>query len=102
LGGVILHSLYKRKLEGTAASLPIVDRMMSDSTRIARELWMEMASYKHINGENHPAIGGEAANMMKCPDEEAASVLSTLQSYLSLYRDPIIPRNVTGAPHDYP
>jgi type IV secretion system protein VirD4 len=33
--------------------------------------------------------------MMKRPDEEAGSVLSTAKSYLSLYRDPIVARNVS-------
>ena len=32
--------------------------------------------------------------MMDRPDEEAGSVLSTAKSYLALYRDPIVARNV--------
>jgi len=33
--------------------------------------------------------------MLDRPDEEAGSVLSTAKSYLALYRDPIVARNVS-------
>jgi type IV secretion system protein VirD4 len=95
LVGVILHCLYKRKFEGTAASLPAVDRMLSDPTRAPKELWKEMAEYKHNNGENHPAVGSAAGDQLKRPDDEAGSVLSTAKSYLSIYRDPIVAKNVS-------
>jgi type IV secretion system protein VirD4 len=97
LVGVILHALYKRKHEGLAANLPVVDRMLSDPTRSEQELWMEMATYSHINGKNHPAVGQAAADMMRRPEEEAGSVLSTAKSFLSLYRDPIVARNVSSS-----
>ena len=97
LVGVILHALYRRKLEGVPASLPIVDRMLSDPDRPPEVLWGDMASYIHANGVNHPAIGSAAADMMKRPEEEAGSVLSTAKSYLSLYRDPIVARNVSSS-----
>jgi len=44
LVGVILHSLYKAKADGTTASLPSVDTMLSDPNRDIRELWMEMTT----------------------------------------------------------
>jgi type IV secretion system protein VirD4 len=68
--------------------------MRSDSDRSIADLWMEMATYSHSNGKNHPAIGSAAVDMMQRPEEEAGSVLSTAKSYLSLYRDPIVARNV--------
>jgi type IV secretion system protein VirD4 len=96
LVGVVLHALYKAKAEGTTASLPGVDAMLSDPNRDIAELWMEMVTYNHINGGlNHPAVGSAARDMMDRPDEEAGSVLSTAKSYLSLYRDPIVARNVS-------
>lgn len=95
LTGVILHALYKRKLEGTAATLPAVDRMLADPNRDVAELWMEMATYGHVDGENHPAIGSAARDMMDRPEEEAGSVLSTAKSHLALYRDPVVARNVS-------
>ena len=96
LVGVILHALYKRKNEGTPASLPWVDHLLADPNRGVAELWMEMATYGHVNGKNHPVVGAAARDMMDRPEEEAGSVLSTAKSYLALYRDPVVARNVSS------
>jgi type IV secretion system protein VirD4 len=95
LVGLILHALYKGKNEGTPASLPYVDFLLADPNRSVAELWMEMVTYGHVNGQNHPAAGSAARDMMDRPEEEAGSVLSTAKSYLALYRDPIVARNVS-------
>ncbi|AWG45446.1 conjugal transfer protein TraG (plasmid) [Xylella fastidiosa] len=95
LVGVILHVLYKRKNEGFPATLSYVDHIMSDPDRGVAELWMEMTQYGHINGENHPAVGSAGRDMMDRPEEEAGSVLSTAKSYIALYRDPVVARNVS-------
>ena len=94
LVGVILHALYKRKNDGTPASLPYVDHLLADPNRSVAELWMEMVTYGHVNGQNHPVVGAAARDMMDRPEEEAGSVLSTAKSYLALYRDPVVARNV--------
>lgn len=94
LVGVILHALYKRLNEGTPASLPYIDHLLADPNRSVAELWMEMTTYGHDNGQNHPVVAAAARDMMDRPDEEAGSVLSTAKSYLSLYRDPVVARNV--------
>jgi len=93
LVGVILHALYKAKADGTVASLSGVDAMLADPNRDIAELWMEMATYGHVNGENHSAVGTAARDMMDRPEEEAGSVLSTAKSYLALYRDPVVAAN---------
>lgn len=95
LVGVILHALYKAKADDTTASLPGVDAMLSDPNHDIAELWMDMATYGHVDGHNHPVIGSAARDMLDRPDEEAGSVLSTAKSYLALYRDPIVARNVS-------
>jgi type IV secretion system protein VirD4 len=95
LVGVILHALYKAKADGTYATLPSVDAMLADPNRDIGELWMEMATYGHVDGQNHHAIGSAARDMMDRPEEEAGSVLSTAKSYLSLYRDPVVARSVS-------
>lgn len=95
LVGLILHVLYKAKNEGTPGNLPQVDFMLADPNRSTAELWMEMVTYGHINGQNHPAVGSAARDMMDRPEEEAGSVLSTAKSYLALYRDPVVARNVS-------
>ena len=95
LVGVILHVLYKAQQEGTDATLPAVDAILSNPDRDIAELWMEMATYEHVHGKNHPAVGSAARDMLDRPDEEAGSVLSTAKSYLALYRDPVVQRNVS-------
>ncbi|SOD22785.1 type IV secretory system conjugative DNA transfer family protein [Nitrosomonas ureae] len=95
LVGVILHVLYKSRIEGTAATLPYVDAILSDPERDIGELWMEMATYPHINGQNHPVVGSTARDMLDRPGEEAGSVLSSAKSYLTLYRDPLVAKNIS-------
>ncbi len=95
LVGVILHAMYKSKAEGSHATLQSVDAMLADPNRDVRELWMEMATSVHRDGQNHHAIGSAARDMMDRPEEEAGSVLSTAKSYLALYRDPVVARNVS-------
>ncbi len=94
--GLILHALYKaRNGDGPAASLPLLDAMLADPARPTDDLWIEMTTYGHINGENHPAVGASARDQMDRPEEEAGSVLSTAKSFLALYRDPVVARNVS-------
>ena len=95
LVGVILHALYKSKSEGTPATLPAVDAMLADPARPTKDLWTEMTTYAHVDGLNHPVVGAAARDMLDRPEEEAGSVLSTAKSYLALYRDPVVARNVS-------
>jgi type IV secretion system protein VirD4 len=95
LVGVILHALYKAKNEGGTATLPSVDSMLADPNRDIGELWMEMVTYGHVDGQTHHVIGSAARDMLDRPEEEAGSVLSTAKSYLALYRDPVVARNVS-------
>jgi type IV secretion system protein VirD4 len=95
LVGVILHALYKSINDGSPATLPAIDAMMADPERDIAELWMEMVTYLHVGEKNHPVVGAAARDMLDRPDEEAGSVLSTAKSYLALYRDPIVARNVS-------
>lgn len=97
LVGVILHVLYKAHDDGVPASLPGVDAILSDPSRDVASLWVEMASYGHLSGRNHPLVGSAARDMMDRPEEEAGSVLSTAKSYLSLYRDPVVAHNVSAS-----
>lgn len=97
LVGVILHVLYKSQQEGTPATLPTVDAMLSDPDRDIRELWMEMIMQNHKDGKSHPVIAASARDMLDRPEEEAGSVLSSAKSYLSLYRDPIVASNISDS-----
>ena len=95
LVGLMLHALYKAKNEGIPATLPAVDAMLADPNRSVAELWMEMVTYGHVDGKNHPVVGAAGRDMMDRAEEELTSVLSTTKSYLALYRDPVVARNVS-------
>ena len=96
LVGVILHVILRaRNGDGAPATLPEVDRMLADPSRPIEELWNEMIEYGHVRGEVHPVVGAVGRDMIDRPEKEAGSVLSTAKSYLSLYRDPVVGRNVS-------
>ncbi|MFU8797086.1 MAG: type IV secretory system conjugative DNA transfer family protein [Gammaproteobacteria bacterium] len=95
LVALILHILYKKKTESTPATLHAVDALLSDPSRSIGDLWLEMTQYGHIDGKNHPVVGAEGRKMIDRPEEEAGSVKSTAESYLSLYKDPVVANNVS-------
>jgi type IV secretion system protein VirD4 len=93
LVGCILHLCYKAKVEGTPATFGALDRMLADTRRPILELWNEMLTYGHINGQNHPVVSASARDMLDRPPNEAGSVLSTAKTFLDLYRDPTVAKN---------
>jgi len=109
LTGVILHLLYTipKKTNGNrSASLPDVAFSLSDPSRKIEDLYQEMLENTHAPIENekpiypespesHPIIAASARDMLNRPSEERGSVLSTAMSFLSLYRDPLVSRNVS-------
>jgi type IV secretion system protein VirD4 len=68
---------------------------LSDPARPVAELYREMLDNTWAGGQTHPTIAAAARDMTNRPDEERGSVLSTAMSFLSLYRDPLIARNVS-------
>lgn len=95
LTGIILHALYKAKDDGGVATLPSVDRMLSDPEKPVGDLWVEMATYPHADGRPLPVISSAGQDMLDRPEEEAGSVLSTAKSFLALYRDNVVAANVS-------
>lgn len=93
--GFILHAIYKLKDEGKPATFPNIDAMLVDPNINIADLLIEMTQYHHIDGETHPVISASARDMIDRAEEEAGSVLSTLKSFLSLYRDPVVAHNVS-------
>lgn len=89
LVGVILHLLYESKNTGDTATLPALDAMLSNPARPINDLWKEMTI------SSHPVIAAAGKDMQDRPEDEAGSVLSTAKTCLSLYRDPIVAKNVT-------
>ncbi|KTD42987.1 conjugal transfer protein TraG [Legionella parisiensis] len=97
LVGFILHAIYKLNNQGEPATFPNIDRMLVDPNINIADLLIEMTQYPHIEGKTHPVISASARDMIDRPEEEAGSVLSTLKSYLALYRDPVVAHNVSAS-----
>jgi type IV secretion system protein VirD4 len=95
LTGAILHVLYRARATGGVGALPQVALALSDPARPVAELYREMLDNKWAGGQTHPTIATAARDMTNRPDEERGSVLSTAMSFLSLYRDPLIAKNVS-------
>ena len=95
LTGAILHVMYKARAEGKTGALPDVAWALSDPNRPIEGLYREMRLNTWADGELHPTIAASARDMENRPPEERGSVLSTAMSFLSLYRDPLIARNVS-------
>lgn len=97
LVGFILHVIYKLNHQGEPATLPNIDRMIVDPNINIADLLIEMTQYPHVDGKTHPVISASARDMIDRPIDEAGSVLSTLKSYLALYRDPVVAHNVSSS-----
>lgn len=95
LVGFILHALYKLSDIGEPATFPNIDKMLVDPNVNIADLLIEMTQYPHKDNKPHPVISASARDMIDRPEEEAGSVLSTLKSYLALYRDPVVAYNVS-------
>lgn len=102
--GMIVHVLCRAEREGTPATISEIDRLLSEADVAAedaedamRQLWQQMASYPHRDGAPHPVVVRAAGDMLKRPDREAASVLSTALRMLVLYRDPIVAENTSAS-----
>lgn len=95
--GCIMHLLYKREKENTPANMSALDAMLADSSRPIAELWQEMVSYPHTAEGPHPTVTRAAQDMLDRPEDEGGSVLSTVKSYLSLYRDPVVAKNTEAS-----
>jgi type IV secretion system protein VirD4 len=97
LTGAIIHLKYKAKIEGGEVSLPALDRLLSDPERPVEDLYVEMATYKHLGDRPHETAARSGRDMLDTEDRERSSILSTAKSYLSLYRDPVVANNVSSS-----
>jgi type IV secretion system protein VirD4 len=98
--GCITHLLYAGKREG---KIPCLADVASEFTKPGitwRENIGKWQTASHL-GETemgplvHPVVNNAAQEMINREDKEASSVLSTVVSYLTLYRDPVIARNTS-------
>jgi type IV secretion system protein VirD4 len=84
--GVVIHLLHKEN--GRIPSLADVARTLADPQKPIYKLYNEMLD------TNHPVIAASARDMLDKPDNERGSVVSAAMSFLSLYRDPIVAKNI--------
>jgi type IV secretion system protein VirD4 len=95
LTGVVLHLKYLARAKGKDATLPDVAFALSDPDRKVEELYTAMLNNRHLGGEQHPIVAAAARDMLNRAENERSGVLSTAMSFLSLYRDPLVARNVS-------
>lgn len=113
LSGLVLHLQYQAKAVGKSASLYDVAFALSDPARPIEALYTEMLNNLHkvklddngdpmfdpetgvVAHEAHPVISAAARDMLNRADAERSGVLSTAMSFLTLYRDPLVAKNVS-------
>jgi type IV secretion system protein VirD4 len=93
LSGCILHTLYREHAAGRRASLADVAADLSGNAGDTARLWEAMRDNRHSAGKPHPFVAGAGRSQIERSDRERASVLSTLNTYLMLFADPIIDAN---------
>jgi type IV secretion system protein VirD4 len=93
--GIVLHVLYKRKREGSSATLAYIDEITPDPERPITGLWEEMIQYDHTGHGPHREVRIAALEQANRPADEGGSVLSSLKTHLALFRDPIVAKNTS-------
>lgn len=87
LVGTILHILYARS-EKTLAE---VARFLSDPARPIDTALELMKRTAHLGKAGpHPVVAAAAQDLLNKSPNERSSVVSTAQSFLNLYRDPVV------------
>ena len=92
---MILHALYKARTMAAPPRCRPSMRCWPTRNRDIGELWMEMATYGHVDGQNHPRhrLGGPRHDGSARGRSRIGAVHG--KSYLALYRDPVVARNVS-------
>ena len=117
LVGLILYVLYKAKNEGRMGSIGDVVDFLTDTSRPLDDAWQDLMtipltsdlecikSWKKIYSKQqmsgipdgvHPVVARTAAEMLNKDPKERASVISSVMSKLTLFKDPIIRKNITN------
>lgn len=100
LTGIILHAIYKAKGENKEIpSLTTIYKTINDPKMDIQEVLLDMANYPHIVDENqkhvpHEIVATIAREMMNKAENELSGVIGSSVSYLNLYADPLVSKNV--------
>jgi type IV secretion system protein VirD4 len=108
LVAVVLHVLYSREIPKSKKNLAGVDEFLSDPSRTLQETYELMQNYEHDPDHSRgwttldgrltatcPTIANAAKMQADRPKDEGGSVISSLQSYFDIYRDPIVKLNTS-------
>jgi type IV secretion system protein VirD4 len=95
LTGIVLHAIYKARKKGNPApSLTTIYSTINDPQMDIQEVLNDMASYPHRDGKPHTIIATIAREMMNKAENELSGVIGSSVSYLNLYADPLVSKNV--------
>ncbi|NQY74787.1 MAG: type IV secretory system conjugative DNA transfer family protein, partial [Candidatus Margulisbacteria bacterium] len=99
LVGVILHCKYIALSKGKAATFSDVVTLLSDPKRSIDKVIEEMMTFEHHAEEKRvdPEIAASARDMLNKSDKERSGVLSSAVSYLTIFRDPIVSKNMLSS-----
>jgi type IV secretion system protein VirD4 len=92
--GFIKHVLHRRKEDGPA-TLAAINDLMSHPDLTIKEVYKFLQTYLLEGGERDPIVTKAIRKQLDRPPEEAGSVLSTAQSYIAAYEDPVIAKNTS-------
>lgn len=94
LTGAILHCCYAiPKEQHRPASLADLAALFADPDKPFDDVIETMLNYDHDGGQTHPLVAQQARVLANKEDRELSSVVSTADSYLDLYRDPVVAKN---------
>ena len=97
LQAVITHVLYKREREGAPVNMQAVAYFLADPDNPDMKLedkFQEMMEYPHYpDGSSHKYVASMGRAMQNKPENERGSVISTMDSVLALYKDPVVAMN---------
>ncbi len=97
LQAIITHILYKREREGAPANMQAISYFLNDPDRPEMKLedkFTEMVEYRHYaDGGVHRLVSSMGKAMLNKPENERGSVISTMDSCLGLYKDPVVCKN---------
>lgn len=90
---LILHVLYAEKEK----SLTGVINFLSNPDRTDEETLLYMMNFRHLGDRPHPTVASMTREVIEKADNELSGVLSTARAYFTLFRDPIIARNIADS-----
>jgi type IV secretion system protein VirD4 len=92
LTGLILHLIYKTSHN---VSLSDVADAISNPNQPVQQLYQELVNNNHSSSSAKKAAASAGQDMLNRPEQERGSVLSSAMAYLSIYRDPLVAKNIS-------